>query len=391
MIRNCQQCGKKFGTAAGLRRHKTVHAPSGKFPCTHEGCDARLKTRDSLRAHVKTQHNDVFSHRCGVCSKGFQDRRKLRRHQHKHGVEQGDAQQAAAKVLGRAVDRLLNAANTTTSETAAEARDTRRPSVCCATCSQRALRNDPALFTCTLCEKLHHWTCAGLLDTPEPPLPMPRCVGCLVTEDRSPGAMAKAHIGREMTMAYVARIGCRVVRIPPDGWCLLSCVQRAASTAKNREELLTQAVTWVRDEMPLPHLDEVMRAEVRMQADEVLKLTSVGRRIGRLWNTTLWDFLPSALSNITGRTLHIYFADVATGAVGVTIIDEVQVSTEGGAGVVDRASGGGPMLRDNEGRGGVKTTKESRADNDPIRLLRSGYEYGCSHFDLGVDGVDCSV
>ena len=48
-----------------------------------------------------------YAHRCPVCNKGFQDKRKMTTHHRNHGRLQGPAQEAAAAVLGREIVRML--------------------------------------------------------------------------------------------------------------------------------------------------------------------------------------------------------------------------------------------------------------------------------------------
>ena len=106
----CDLCGKVFPRASGLYQHKQiVHAPSGAWPC--DQCDKVLKSKDSLRSHVKNSHSKTpcticgkmftktrmiqhinavhteehlkpFS--CGMCSKGFATQERLRNHMNIH-------------------------------------------------------------------------------------------------------------------------------------------------------------------------------------------------------------------------------------------------------------------------------------------------------------------
>jgi hypothetical protein len=73
---------------------------------------------------------------------------------------------------------------------------------------------------------------------------------------------------------------------------------------------------------------------------------AAGRRVGVRWDSTLWDFLPPALSAVTNRPLHIVSGNVREGRVTQTVVD----LTAGGA--------------------------------EPIVLLRSAFEYGCDHYEL---------
>lgn len=82
----CGVCGKEFRYEAWLRKHAVQHQAQ-ELPCIQPGCTRRFKSRDALRSHVKTQHQDQYRHRCPVCRKGFQDRQKMQAHHREHGSQ----------------------------------------------------------------------------------------------------------------------------------------------------------------------------------------------------------------------------------------------------------------------------------------------------------------
>ena len=152
-------------------------------------------------------------------------------HHRQHGRHQGPAQDAASAVLEHEVVRLLEhcfVATPVATPVAAASSSGARQTVACAACKRRVPRDDPALFTCSACKKLWHWTCAGLGAAPDPVLPQPVCCTCLKAQGRSGAACALAQLGRLMAEAYVAKLGYTVSCMDPDGWCLVACVTTAA-------------------------------------------------------------------------------------------------------------------------------------------------------------------
>lgn len=216
--------------------------------------------------------------------------------------------------------------------------------------------------------------------------------------------MSLAQLGREMATAYLGQIGYRVEATAPDGWCLLSCVQLALGEDCSRTQLLRDAVAWIRDASLLENLDEALRREVVAQAEEVAQMPSVGRHIERLWNTSLWDLLPHALSALTGRPLFIYATNIDLGMVRLTVVDEAPAVQSGrsdevassrhGTGEAKSGMGGGGKeprgenlsvdRNDDTGgdtqRDGISRSPEA-GGGVPIRMLYSGSEYGCGHYD----------
>ena len=71
------------------------------------------------------------------------------------------------------------------------------------------------------------------------------------------------------------------------------------------------------------------------------------RHIGSLCNSNLWDYMPQALASVCGRPLQIFSGDASR--------RQVMVRTAGESGQLER---------------------------EPIRLIRSGDEYNCAHYDL---------
>jgi uncharacterized C2H2 Zn-finger protein len=100
-------CGKAFRNGAAMRKHAQTHAPKGQVPCPH--CPKLLKTKDSLRKHFNTKHNNSYEHphQCPVCDKRFQNRSKMVQHHGTHNADDETAQRAAGRVLGAEVTRLI--------------------------------------------------------------------------------------------------------------------------------------------------------------------------------------------------------------------------------------------------------------------------------------------
>lgn len=175
-------------------------------------------------------------------------------------------------------------------------------------------------------------------------LAQPLCAKCLKQRGCRPTALAEAVLGNQMAAAYAREQGGSVWAAQPDGWCLISCLERA--TTLHRTLLLQRALQTIRD-------GEVKGSglAVRAEAGTMLELTTqpskrqLDRQMATLWDSVVWDWIPLALSKVANRPLHVLSGDVRSGQVSLTVVDE------GGA-------------------------------EEPIRLLRSGHEYGVPHYDL---------
>ena len=262
-------------------------------------------------------------------------------HHRQHGRQEGAAQQKASATLGRATAKLM--------ETLARARQPAtdapaQPTVACSACGGRVPRGDEGVaFQCSNCQKWQHWSCGGLAQ-PAPELPQPTCCACLEASGHRPTGLAEAALGRAMAVVYARAQGGDVWRADADGWCLLACVERACDGA-DRTVLLQRALQ-VMIEGGGHHGVQAAAAELlRLAAQPSRRL--LDKRVARLWDSDVWDQLPLALSHVTGRALHVLSGDVRSGQVAMTVVDEAE-----------------------------------KAADSPIRLLRSGHEYGCAHYDL---------
>lgn len=54
----CTKCGMRFFTTCDQKRHERTHEDVRSFCCSY--CDAKFKSKDSWRRHLKRQHGHVF-------------------------------------------------------------------------------------------------------------------------------------------------------------------------------------------------------------------------------------------------------------------------------------------------------------------------------------------
>lgn len=54
----CRKCGMRFFTTCDQKRHERTHEDVRSFSCSY--CDAKFKSKDSWRRHLKRQHGHVF-------------------------------------------------------------------------------------------------------------------------------------------------------------------------------------------------------------------------------------------------------------------------------------------------------------------------------------------
>jgi len=81
----CEECGKSFPTAGGLKEHKTSHAdkPNPDFQC--KICLKFLKQKNSYQKHLMNVHN--IGHRCKICNNIYFNEHMLIVHVRKaHGI-----------------------------------------------------------------------------------------------------------------------------------------------------------------------------------------------------------------------------------------------------------------------------------------------------------------
>ncbi len=76
----CDQCGKDFLTASGLRRHVIrVHCQSRmSFKC--EICNGRFAEKAELQTHMSSKHASEKTYHCNACSRMFARKDTLTRH-----------------------------------------------------------------------------------------------------------------------------------------------------------------------------------------------------------------------------------------------------------------------------------------------------------------------
>ena len=74
----CDECGKTFSQASGLKYHiENVHEDIKKVEC--EYCGKSLKTH-TLANHIRLVHEGVKPYKCDKCEKSFGKRINLRKH-----------------------------------------------------------------------------------------------------------------------------------------------------------------------------------------------------------------------------------------------------------------------------------------------------------------------
>lgn len=276
-------------------------------------------------------------------------------HHRGHGPLHGTAQDAAASVAGRAMVGSMEMNVQLRAQTTG-ARGGRGRSTCCH--CQDVLTCEKTAFQCSTCHRRQHWACTGHSEVPVPTLPCPMCTHCLRERRLSPAACGLASLGRAMAQSYIEAQGFRVHWIDPDGWCLLACVAQAVQELGDRTRILRLALECIRDKMAFEDLSVSFRRRIKRSAAQLLgNLSAVDDRIGEHCVSDLWDFMPLALSRVSGRPLHILSGDVSRGRVSAVIVDETE-----------RACG---------------------TQLEPIVLIRSCSEYNCAHYDLV--SVGCSV
>ena len=150
-----------------------------------------------------------------------------------------------------------------------------------------------------------------------------------------------------MAVAYAKQQGGDVWRANPDGWCLLACVEHAMS-GTDRTLLLQQALHVISEGGVAEASQQSAAAEMLLMVGLPSSQRQLDQKVAKLWDSEVWDAMPSALSRVVGRPLHIVSGNVRSGQVSLTVVDEAV----------------------------------GAAEADPVRLIRSGHEYGCAHYDL---------
>ncbi|XP_050548753.1 serine-rich adhesin for platelets-like isoform X2 [Daktulosphaira vitifoliae] len=79
----CLTCGKVFGNASALAKHKLTHSDERKYVCNV--CSKAFKRQDHLNGHMLThRHKKPFECKANGCGKSYCDARSLRRHTENH-------------------------------------------------------------------------------------------------------------------------------------------------------------------------------------------------------------------------------------------------------------------------------------------------------------------
>ncbi|XP_023330424.1 zinc finger protein 429 [Eurytemora carolleeae] len=77
----CDECDKVFRKKYNLESHKLMHSDFKQFLCDVEGCGRRFKRHVTLRQHIDSVHNKLYSTvYCNFCTAQFKSRSGLRLH-----------------------------------------------------------------------------------------------------------------------------------------------------------------------------------------------------------------------------------------------------------------------------------------------------------------------
>lgn len=179
----------------------------------------------------------------------YSDQKKYAAHQAKciaksttSDLNASKRESAVSNVLAAAADAFVKASV----DPVVCAPDDRRagPTAECAACSRkRVLKNDDKDgFKCTGfdCQRMQHWSCAGVAVPPEDVMLGTLCCICLAVYDMPRDTVAYAVMGRAMAVTYAASLGGTVRMVEPNGWCLFTCAELATSV--NKRHLLMSSI-----------------------------------------------------------------------------------------------------------------------------------------------------
>ncbi|KAJ2948090.1 hypothetical protein O0L34_g9887 [Tuta absoluta] len=80
-------CGRSFRQPCRLREHMRAHTGDKPYPCRYPNCGWSFRTASKLLRHAR-RHTGERRHQCGECGRAFRRREHLRdhivRHRHKH-------------------------------------------------------------------------------------------------------------------------------------------------------------------------------------------------------------------------------------------------------------------------------------------------------------------
>lgn len=85
----CNECGKKFGTAAKLKLHFRTHTREKPHACNV--CKKSFSYKNNLEVHKKTVHYGIRSYSCDECGRTFACNRNLKYHLSTHLTEKAFA------------------------------------------------------------------------------------------------------------------------------------------------------------------------------------------------------------------------------------------------------------------------------------------------------------
>lgn len=96
----CHHCGKKYRSKFGLSTHiKSVHENTYRFKC--DTCQRGFQGLWNFRGHLRSHHTEL-KEKCKQCSKTFNYRSSLQRHEleHKNGNSTSDVSKLSCSVCG---------------------------------------------------------------------------------------------------------------------------------------------------------------------------------------------------------------------------------------------------------------------------------------------------
>ncbi|XP_028171855.1 zinc finger protein 316-like [Ostrinia furnacalis] len=149
----CDVCGKRFGTRAGLAQHAAVHSAERRFEC--QQCAKRFRSRAALYIHAQA-HSGVRRWACAQCGRAFRWRAHLARHAARHRPARAHACSACGRAFSVRADLLRHARTHT------------RAAHACAACP---LKFAQLRYLKVHVERKH----AGLPPGPTPTPPVPSC------------------------------------------------------------------------------------------------------------------------------------------------------------------------------------------------------------------------
>lgn len=83
---DCAECGKRYTTALGLKKHRLTKHEKADLSVICETCGKRLSSKEKLKYHIRT-HTGFKPHRCLICPKAFSKKEHLVEHVRIHTGE----------------------------------------------------------------------------------------------------------------------------------------------------------------------------------------------------------------------------------------------------------------------------------------------------------------